>query len=78
MSLDFSLVVENWFIVAAGVAVVMGVKGLFLWGLSRGTGSSNSDAMRIAVTLPQGGEFAFVLFTQLSATVSLTIRPPTY
>lgn len=63
MSLDFSLVIENWLIVAAGVAVVMGLKGLFLWGLSRGTGSSNSDAMRIAVTLPQGGEFAFVLFT---------------
>lgn len=63
MSLDVSLVIGNWLIVAAGVAVVMGLKGVFLWGLSRGTGSSNSDAMRIAVTLPQGGEFAFVLFT---------------
>ena len=63
MSLDVYLVMENWMIVAAGVAVVMIVKGLYLWGLSRGSGSSNSDAMRIAVTLPQGGEFAFVLFT---------------
>lgn len=63
MSLDIYLVMENWMIVAGGVAIVMIVKGLFLWGLSRGTGSSNSDAMRIAVTLPQGGEFAFVLFT---------------
>ncbi|MEM8702009.1 MAG: monovalent cation:proton antiporter-2 (CPA2) family protein [Pseudomonadota bacterium] len=63
MSLDVSLVIGNWLIVAAGVAVVMGLKGVFLWGLSRSTGSSNSDAMRIAVTLPQGGEFAFVLFT---------------
>lgn len=63
MSLDFSLVMANWAYIAGGVCVVMVVKGLFLWGLSRGTGSSNSDAMRIAVTLPQGGEFAFVLFT---------------
>ncbi|MES0880166.1 monovalent cation:proton antiporter-2 (CPA2) family protein [Roseibium sp. SCP14] len=63
MSLDVSLVMGNWLIVAIGVATVMGVKGVFLWGLSRGTGSSNSDALRIAVTLPQGGEFAFVLFT---------------
>jgi monovalent cation:proton antiporter-2 (CPA2) family protein len=63
MSLDFSLVMSNWAYIAGGVMVVMVVKGLFLWGLSRGTGSSNSDAMRIAVTLPQGGEFAFVLFT---------------
>lgn len=63
MSLDATLVISNWPMVAAGVLIVMSVKGLFLWGLSRGTGSSNSDAMRIAVTLPQGGEFAFVLFT---------------
>jgi CPA2 family monovalent cation:H+ antiporter-2/glutathione-regulated potassium-efflux system protein KefB len=63
MSLDFSLVMANWAYIAGGVFVVMVVKGLFLWGLSRGTGSSNSDALRIAVTLPQGGEFAFVLFT---------------
>ncbi|TYC62374.1 potassium transporter TrkA [Rhodobacterales bacterium] len=63
MSLDIHLVMDNWVIVAGGVATVMLVKGFFLWGLSRGTGSPNSDALRIAVTLPQGGEFAFVLFT---------------
>ncbi|MCV0428275.1 MAG: NAD-binding protein, partial [Roseibium sp.] len=38
-------------------------KGRFLWAPSRGTGTSTSDALRVAVTLPQGGEFAFVLFT---------------
>ncbi len=63
MSLDVTLVMGNFMIVAAGVAAVMGIKGFFLWALSRGTGSPNSDALRIAVTLPQGGEFAFVLFT---------------
>jgi monovalent cation:proton antiporter-2 (CPA2) family protein len=63
MSLNASLVMEHWMILAAGVVIVMLVKGFYLWSLSRGTGSSNSDALRIAVTLPQGGEFAFVLFT---------------
>jgi glutathione-regulated potassium-efflux system protein KefB len=63
MSLNFALVMENWMVVAVGVVTVMLLKGVFLWALSRGTGSSNSDALRIAVTLPQGGEFAFVLFT---------------
>jgi len=63
MSLDFSLVIEHWMLVIGAVAVVMLVKGVFLWALARGTGSPNSDALRIAVTLPQGGEFAFVLFT---------------
>lgn len=63
MSLNIALVMSHWLFVATGVLIVMGVKGIFLWGLSRSTGSPNSDALRVAVTLPQGGEFAFVLFT---------------
>ncbi|MBG6199285.1 monovalent cation:proton antiporter-2 (CPA2) family protein [Labrenzia sp. EL_13] len=74
MSLDVSLVIKHWIVVAAGVTVVMGLKGVFLWALSRGTGSSNSDAMRIAVTLPQGGEFAFVLFTAAVSNSLLTYQ----
>ena len=67
MSLDLGLVLSNWHRVAIGVVAVMGVKGLLIWGLARLFGSSNSDALKIAVTLPQGGEFAFVLFTAASA-----------
>ncbi|WP_417693470.1 monovalent cation:proton antiporter-2 (CPA2) family protein [Roseibium sp.] len=63
MSLDFVLLVDNIALIIMGVTGVMLIKGIFLWALTRGSGSSNSDAMRIAVTLPQGGEFAFVLFT---------------
>ncbi|MEP4271369.1 MAG: monovalent cation:proton antiporter-2 (CPA2) family protein [Roseibium sp.] len=63
MSLNVALVMEHWMGVAAGVSIVMVDKGSYLWVLSRSTGSPNSDALRIAVTLPQGGEFAFVLFT---------------
>lgn len=74
MTLDVSLVIDKWMLVAAGVAAVMGIKGIFLWGLARGTGSSNSDALRIAVTLPQGGEFAFVLFTAAVGSSLLTYQ----
>ncbi|MBN9669113.1 monovalent cation:proton antiporter-2 (CPA2) family protein [Roseibium aggregatum] len=63
MSLDIHLVADKWPLVAVGVVAVMTIKGIFLWALARATGSPNSDALRIAVTLPQGGEFAFVLFT---------------
>ena len=63
MSLDISVLTDNLGTVAAGVLIIMLVKGVFLWALTRVSGSSNSDAFRVAVTLPQGGEFAFVLFT---------------
>lgn len=63
MSLDFGLLMDHIGLVVLGVFGVMTVKGAFLWALSRATGSPNSDALRVAVTLPQGGEFAFVLFT---------------
>ncbi|NRG19806.1 cation:proton antiporter [Rhizobiales bacterium] len=63
MALDLRLVAENWLLIALGVVLVMAVKGMLLWVLARVFGSSNSDALKIAVTLPQGGEFAFVLFT---------------
>ncbi|MBA5778375.1 cation:proton antiporter [Stappia sp. F7233] len=76
MVLDIGLLLNNIWLVAAGVLLVMGVKGVLLWLISRLFGSSNSDALKIAVTLPQGGEFAFVLFT--SATVAgIFDRPET-
>lgn len=62
MELELDLIMANWQLVAASVFLLMGSKGFLIWGLSRLFGSSNSDALRVAVTLPQGGEFAFVLF----------------
>ncbi|MEI2386452.1 monovalent cation:proton antiporter-2 (CPA2) family protein [Breoghania sp. JC706] len=63
MTFALDVVFSSWPIILAGVAAVMSVKGLVLWALSRIFGSSNTDALRIATTLPQGGEFAFVLFS---------------
>lgn len=67
MTLDLHVTWANLFTILAGVIVVMSIKGLILWVLSRVTGSSMPDAVRIAVALPQAGEFAFVLFAAASA-----------
>lgn len=67
MSLDLGLIGRQWYVVAVAVPALMLVKGLVLWGLARLFGSPNADALRIAVTLPQGGEFAFVLFSAATA-----------
>ncbi len=63
MSIDWKIVISNWLAVTAAVFGLMSIKVGIIYGLSRLFGSSNIDAQRIAVTIPQGGEFAFVLFS---------------
>ena len=67
MTLDLSITLDNLVTILVGVLVVMSIKGLVLWVLARATGSSMPDAIRIAVTLPQAGEFAFVVFAAAAA-----------
>ncbi|MGV8997999.1 MAG: monovalent cation:proton antiporter-2 (CPA2) family protein [Parvibaculaceae bacterium] len=62
MGIDLSLVIHHLWYVALIVAGLMATKGAIIYVLSRLTGSSNADALRIAGVLSQGGEFAFVLF----------------
>ncbi|WP_068080946.1 monovalent cation:proton antiporter-2 (CPA2) family protein [Polycladidibacter stylochi] len=72
MALQLDVVANNWQLVLFGVLVLMLLKGVVIWVLARLFGSPNSDALRIAVTLPQGGEFAFVLFSSAVSTGILT------
>jgi CPA2 family monovalent cation:H+ antiporter-2 len=53
------------------VAVVMLVKGIVLYALARLFKANHNDAVRIALLLPQAGEFAFVLFASASAVRAL-------
>ncbi len=71
MALEMDLIIANWQIIISAVVLLMFTKGFLLWGLSRLFGSSNSDALRVAVILPQGGEFAFVLFSTATAAAIL-------
>jgi monovalent cation:proton antiporter-2 (CPA2) family protein len=62
MTVNWGLVAANWWIVIGGTLALFAIKAGILYGLARVFGSSRNDAMRIAATIGQGGEFAFVLF----------------
>ncbi|MCP6379934.1 glutathione-regulated potassium-efflux system protein KefB, partial [Klebsiella pneumoniae] len=49
---------------------LMAIKGLILYGLARRFGMDNIAGSGLALSLAQGGEFAFVLF-QLSGQLGL-------
>ena len=51
----------HWIIL--GAAALMLVKGVILWGIARIAGHDARSAVRLGTALPQGGEFAFIVFT---------------
>jgi len=73
LSLDLNVVVANWALIVIAVPVFMLAKGATIFVVCRLFGCDRENAVRIALLLPQGGEFAFVLF---SAAASATIFPP--
>ena len=67
LSLHLDVIFERWLLILVATPALMLVKSLVIYGLCRFTGSSHNDAVRIALVLPQGGEFGFVLFSAASA-----------
>jgi len=67
LSLHLDVIFSSWLTILIATPAVMLVKSLVIYGLCRFTGSPHNDAVRIALVLPQGGEFGFVLFTAASA-----------
>ena len=63
MSLDLSIVGENWQIIAISVVAYMLVKATAIYIIARLLKSSHAVALERAVLMGQGGEFAFVLYT---------------
>jgi Kef-type K+ transport system membrane component KefB len=72
LSLDLSVIVENWLVIVVAVPLLMAAKAALIYGLTRLFGSEHDNAVRTAFLLPQGGEFGFVLF---SAAASASIFP---
>ncbi|RUT35067.1 potassium transporter [Arsenicitalea aurantiaca] len=70
MSLDLATVASNWQIIAASVMAYMIAKAGMIYVIARLLRSSHVEALERAVLMAQGGEFAFVLFTQ-AATVGI-------
>lgn len=70
MSLDLSVVAQNWQLIISGVIALMFVKALMIYIVARVTKSPHTEALDRALLMAQGGEFAFVLFSAaLSAQV---------
>jgi glutathione-regulated potassium-efflux system protein KefB len=65
MSMDLSLLQHMPLLVGGLVAALLLAKGLLLWPLGRTLGGlDGNDALRLAVLLACGGEFAFVVLKQ--------------
>ncbi len=67
LSMELGVIVENLALIAIAVPMLMVLKAAVLYLLCRTAGSDRDDAVRIALLLPQGGEFGFVLFTTAAA-----------
>jgi monovalent cation:proton antiporter-2 (CPA2) family protein len=76
MSVDWGLATERWATVAFGALALFGLKAAILFTLSRWRGSTRRDSARIAATLGQSGEFAFVLLA-IEASTGLIALPST-
>lgn len=63
MSLNVSVVLGEWPLIAAGVVAFMAVKALGIYSVARLFKADHRESMRRAALFAQGGEFAFVLFS---------------
>ncbi|MFI8032351.1 monovalent cation:proton antiporter-2 (CPA2) family protein [Acinetobacter sp. ABJ_C3_5] len=62
MSLDLSVVAQNWQLIISGVLAMMFAKALMIYIVARVSKSPHTEALDRALLMAQGGEFAFVLF----------------
>ena len=63
MSVDLGLVLGRPLEVIGLMVGLLVVKAIYLYGLGRISRLTHPAALRLAFSLPQGGEFAFILFT---------------
>jgi glutathione-regulated potassium-efflux system protein KefB len=62
MSLELSVVLDEWQVVIGGVIAFMAVKAVAIYGVARIFKASERESVERAVLFAQGGEFAFVLY----------------
>lgn len=73
MSMDVAMLLSKPLTVALLVGALLVLKGALLWPLGRIVGALNrSDALRLAVLLACGGEFAFVVLKQAQEAMLIT------
>lgn len=64
MSLDLLLVYQQWQVILGGVLIFMVVKSAGIYVIARMFRAKHREALRRAVLFAQGGEFAFVLYSE--------------
>ena len=64
MALNLDVVGRNWPLIVAGVLALMAGKALCIYVVARFAKSPHAEAIDRAILMAQGGEFAFVLFTE--------------
>jgi CPA2 family monovalent cation:H+ antiporter-2 len=67
LSLQIDVIFSHWATVLLAVPLLVVIKAATLFVLCRLFGSPHNDAVRVALLLPQGGEFGFVLFSAAAA-----------
>lgn len=72
LSLNLVVILDNWLMILLSVPVIIVTKIAIIYTLCRLFRTSHNDAIKVAFLLPQGGEFAFVLFSAASAAAVIT------
>jgi len=62
MGLDLNLLGQKPALIAALVVGLLGIKAVATYGLARAAGMERGSAKNLGLAIPQGGEFAFVIF----------------
>ena len=73
MTIDLGVIATYWAQLLIGVAQLLLVKTLIVYGLMRLSGSDHNDAIAGSMVIPQGGEFGFVLYAAAAAAGILTL-----
>lgn len=72
MLTNIKLILAQPYLIIGGAVALMLIKFLTLMAVARGLGNQTATSVRLGVTLAQGGEFAFVLFSVALAQNLLT------
>ncbi|MEM8748963.1 MAG: monovalent cation:proton antiporter-2 (CPA2) family protein [Pseudomonadota bacterium] len=73
LAVDLDIVIDNFALILLLVPLAMLAKAAIIYVLCRLFGSRHNDAIRVALVLPQHGEFGFVMF---SAAVGVSLLSP--
>ena len=72
LSLDLNAVADNWLLILAATPAAMLLKGAALAGVTTGFRLKRNDVVKLSFSLPQFGEFGFVLFAAASTAALLS------